>query len=91
MAEPGVEPGVPKRLLYRQLSGPSLASAGEDDGTRTRNGLAHNQVPQLFGSSSVRNLGLEPRARCVWSSRSAAELIAREHPEQDSSLQPSGS
>jgi hypothetical protein len=48
----------------------------EDDGTRTRNGLAHDQAPQPFGSSSVRNQGLEPRTNCVWSSRSAAELIA---------------
>lgn len=51
-------------------------SDGEDDGTRTRNGLAHDQAPQPFGSSSVRNQGLEPRTNCVWSSRSAAELIA---------------
>src|SRR5215469_18532850 len=34
-----------RRLLYRQLSGPSLTSAGEDDGNRTRCGLAHNQPP----------------------------------------------
>ena len=27
VAEPGVEPGMPRRLFYRQLSGPSLTSA----------------------------------------------------------------
>jgi hypothetical protein len=47
VAEPGVEPGLPKRLFYRELSGPSLTSAGEDDGIRTRDGLAHNQAPHL--------------------------------------------
>src|SRR5215475_3444500 len=46
VAEPGVEPGMPRRLFYRQLSGPSLTSAGEDDGNRTRCGLAHNRPPR---------------------------------------------
>lgn len=63
-------------LVYSQGQSPLCHRPGEDDGTRTRNGLAHNQAPQPFGSSSVRNQGLEPRANCVWSSRSAAELIA---------------
>jgi hypothetical protein len=70
VAEPGVEPGLPKRLLYGQLSGPSLTSAGEDDGTRTRNGLAHNQAPQPFGSPSVDQAGLEPALCRVWTGRS---------------------
>ena len=63
-------------LGYNQGQSPLCHRPGEDDGTRTRNGLAHNQAPQPFGSSSVRNQGLEPRTNCVWSSRSAAELIA---------------
>lgn len=63
-------------LVYSQVQSPLCHRPGEDDGTRTRNGLAHNQAPQPFGSSSVRNQGLEPRANCVSSSRSAAELIA---------------
>jgi hypothetical protein len=73
-------------LGYNQGQSPLCHRPGEDDGTRTRNGLAHNQAPQPFGSSSVRNQGLEPRANCVWSSRSAAELIAhkyRQYPQRD--------
>jgi hypothetical protein len=60
VAEPGVEPGLPKRLLYGQLSDPSLASAGEGDGIRTRSGLAHNQAPQPLGSPSVAAGGTDP-------------------------------
>ncbi len=63
-------------LVYSQAQSPLCHRPGEDDWTRTRNGLDHNQAPQPFGSSSVRNQGLEPRTNCVWSSRSAAELIA---------------
>ena len=48
---------------------------GEDDGTRTRNGLDHNQAPQPFGSSSVDQAGLEPARPGVWNRSSAAELL----------------
>lgn len=71
-------------LVYSQAQSPLChrpgEDDGEDDGTRTRNGLAHNQAPQPFGSSSVRNQGLEPRTSCMWRSRSAAELIAHDVP-----------
>jgi hypothetical protein len=77
----------PKAATLPAAAFPLCQPGGEDDGTRTRNGLAHNQAPQPFGSSSVRNQGLEPRTGCVWSSRSAAELIALEHPRQESNLQ----
>jgi hypothetical protein len=39
---------------------PLCQAGGEDDGTRTRSGLAHNQAPQPFGSSSVAAEGTDP-------------------------------
>jgi hypothetical protein len=66
VAEPGVEPGVPEGATVLQTAErPSLTSAGEDDGTRTRNGPAHNRAPQPFGSPSVDSAGVEPAASAV--------------------------
>jgi hypothetical protein len=70
---------MPRRLFYRQLSGPLLTSAGEDAGTRTRNGLAHNRLlslsvrPQsIRQDSNLRPAGCGPAAL-------AAELLIVTH------------
>ena len=50
--------------------------AGRTTGFEPANDWLTTSPLMPSGSSSVRNRGFEPRTRCVWGSRSSAELIA---------------
>ena len=95
VGESGIEPPRQRLRLYGPLSSPPAqltVGALRDSNPPLSCDTGSQPAPSAtWVKAPVRNAGLEPAHPGVWDRSSAAELIAHEHPRQDSNLHPSGS